>query len=104
VRAWLYRIATNVCIDLIQARKRHVPELTSYAEVGWLSPYPDRLLDQIPSEEDEPDAVAVAGETTELATGAAPEGLLALPDRELFLTSNEDDGSVSIFRLEGHDR
>jgi hypothetical protein len=29
---------------------------------------------------------------------------LALPDRELFLTSIEDDGSVSIFRLDGHDR
>lgn len=32
-----------------------------------------------------------------LPTGDAPEGLLALPGRNLFLTSNEDDGSISIF-------
>jgi RNA polymerase sigma-70 factor (ECF subfamily) len=79
LRAWLYRIATNVCIDLIQARKRHVPELTSYAEIGWLTPYPDRLLDQIPSTDDQPDAVAVAKETIELAFLAA---LQVLPPRQ----------------------
>ena len=79
LRAWLYRIATNVCIDLIQARKRQVPEMHSYAEVGWLSPYPDRLLDEIPSEEDQPDAVAVARETIELAFLAA---LQVLPPRQ----------------------
>jgi DNA-directed RNA polymerase specialized sigma24 family protein len=104
VRAWPYRIATNVCIDLIQARKRHVPELTSYAEVGWLSPYPDRLLDQIPSEEDEPDCRGRRAGDDRAGDRRAPEGLLALPDRGLFLTSNEDEGSVSIFRLDGHDR
>jgi len=79
LRAWLYRIATNVCIDLIQARRRHVPEMTSYAEVGWLTPYPDRLLDQIPSADDQPDAVAVAKETIELAFLAA---LQVLPPRQ----------------------
>ena len=51
----------------------------SYAEVGWLTPYPDRLLDQIPSAEDEPDAVAVARETIELAFLAA---LQVLPPRQ----------------------
>jgi RNA polymerase sigma-70 factor (TIGR02960 family) len=79
LRAWLYRIATNVCIDVIQTRKRQVPEMSSYAEVGWLTPYPDRLLDQIPSHEDEPDAVAVARETIELAFLAA---LQVLPPRQ----------------------
>ncbi|MGY1772227.1 hypothetical protein [Blastococcus sp. SYSU D00813] len=34
-----------------------------------------------------------------LPTGEAPEGLLAVPDRGLFLTSNEDDGSISVFGL-----
>jgi RNA polymerase sigma-70 factor (ECF subfamily) len=79
LRAWLYRIATNVCLDLIQTRRRQVPELRSFAEVGWLTPYPDRLLDQIPSEEDQPDAVAVARETIELAFLAA---LQVLPPRQ----------------------
>ncbi|MGY1747513.1 hypothetical protein [Blastococcus sp. SYSU D00695] len=32
-----------------------------------------------------------------LPTGEAPEGLLALPGRGLFLTSNEDDGTISVF-------
>jgi len=33
-----------------------------------------------------------------LPTGEAPEGLLAVPGRQLFLTSNEDDGTISVFR------
>jgi RNA polymerase sigma-70 factor (TIGR02960 family) len=79
LRGWLYRIATNVCIDLIGARKRQVPEMRSYAELGWLTPYPDRVLDQIPSDEDGPDVVAVARETIELAFLAA---LQVLPPRQ----------------------
>src|SRR4051794_28903833 len=78
-RAWLYRIATNACLDLIRARSRHVPELRSATDVGWLSPYPDRLLDEIPSTEDTPDDVAVARETIELAFLAA---LQVLPPRQ----------------------
>ncbi|QXG75672.1 hypothetical protein KUM42_18020 [Modestobacter sp. L9-4] len=34
-----------------------------------------------------------------LPTGDAPEGLLAIEGRQLFLTSNEDDGSISVFGL-----
>lgn len=36
-----------------------------------------------------------------LPTGAAPEGLLAVQRQHLFLTSNEDDGTISIFQLGG---
>lgn len=79
VRAWLYRIATNVCLDSLRARLRRVPELRSYAEVSWLQPYPDRLLDEIASSDDEPDAVVVARETIELAFLAA---LQVLPPRQ----------------------
>jgi RNA polymerase sigma-70 factor (TIGR02960 family) len=77
VRAWLYRIATNVCLDLIRARQRQAPRAP--AEVAWLTPYPDRLLDEIPSAEDSPDDVAVARETVELAFLAA---LQVLPPRQ----------------------
>ncbi len=46
-RAWLYRIATNVCLSAIERRAR-VPEALDpdEAEVAsYLQPYPDRLLD-----------------------------------------------------------
>jgi RNA polymerase sigma-70 factor (TIGR02960 family) len=66
VRAWLYKIATNVCIDAMRRNKRQVPTLTSKAEVPWLQPYPDRLLDEVAPSEEEPDAVVVARETIEL--------------------------------------
>jgi hypothetical protein len=33
-----------------------------------------------------------------LATGDRPEGLLAIPNRNLFVSANEDDGTIDIFR------
>jgi RNA polymerase sigma-70 factor (ECF subfamily) len=79
VRAWLYRIATNVCLDLHRGRARRVPELCSFAEVPWLQPYPDRLLDEIAPSDEQPDAVVVERETIELAFLAA---LQVLPPRQ----------------------
>lgn len=35
-----------------------------------------------------------------LLTGSRPEGLLPVPQRDLFITANEGDGTLSIFRLE----
>ena len=70
-RAWLYRIATNACLDALRSRSRRVQEVHSYADVPWLSPYPDRLLDQVAPPDAEPDAVAIARETIELAFLAA---------------------------------
>lgn len=78
-RAWLYRIATNVCLDVVRSRSRRVPELRSYAEVPWLQPYPDRLLDEIAPSDEQPDAIIVARETVELAFLAA---LQVLPPRQ----------------------
>jgi RNA polymerase sigma-70 factor (TIGR02960 family) len=65
-RAWLYRIATNACLDALRRNRRRVPALHSFAEVPWLQPYPDRLLDEIAASDTEPDAVVVAKETIEL--------------------------------------
>jgi RNA polymerase sigma-70 factor (TIGR02960 family) len=78
-RAWLYRIATNVCLNAIRSRNRHLTELHSNAEVPWLQPYPDLMLDEIAPSDDQPDAVAVARETIELAFLAA---LQVLPPRQ----------------------
>jgi RNA polymerase sigma-70 factor (TIGR02960 family) len=78
-RAWLYRIATNVCLDMLRGRSRRVPEQSSIADIPWLQPYPDRLLDEIATPDDQPDAVVVRRETIELAFLAT---LQVLPPRQ----------------------
>ncbi|HEX6472071.1 MAG TPA: RNA polymerase subunit sigma-70, partial [Streptosporangiaceae bacterium] len=79
LRAWLYRIATNVCIDMRRRTSRRLPAMRSFAEVPWLQPYPDRLLDEIAPSDEQPDAVAVDRETIELTFLAA---LQLLPPRQ----------------------
>ena len=86
-RAWLYRIATNACLDVLRSRPRRVqpPELAKPGdptappsppvELPWLQPYPDRLLEPAAPAKDEPGAVAVARETIELAFIAAIQHL-----------------------------
>src|SRR5207249_5924994 len=41
-RAWLYRIATNVCLDVLRRRTRQGTGVSSNADIPWLQPYPDR--------------------------------------------------------------
>src|SRR5580765_7042283 len=86
LRAWLYGIATNASLDLLERRSRRLlPYLASApvdpetlpepskdiswlnGEMTWLEPYPDRLLDEVVSGEDPPDEAIVARETVELA-------------------------------------
>lgn len=80
VRTWLYRIATNACLDLIESKSRRLQSVESHQAadsytVDWLQPYPDRLLDQIASSDSGPDAVVIARETIELAYLAAIQHL-----------------------------
>jgi RNA polymerase sigma-70 factor (ECF subfamily) len=87
LRAWLYRIATNACLDVLRSRPRRVlpPQVAAAgdptappsppADLPWLQPYPDRLLEAIAPAEDEPGAVVVARETIELAFLAAIQHL-----------------------------
>jgi len=79
VRAWLYRIATNVCLDAIRSRNRRLSKLHTFAEVPWLQPYPDRLLDEVAPSAEQPDALVVERETIELAFLAAMQ---VLPPRQ----------------------
>jgi RNA polymerase sigma-70 factor (TIGR02960 family) len=74
-RAWLYRIATNVCLDWLRARSRQARAMQSNADLPWLQPYPDQLLDEV----EQPEQVAVRRETIELTFLAA---LQALPPRQ----------------------
>ena len=78
-RAWLYRIATNVCLDARRRRAHRAGVLRSFAEVPWLQPYPDRLLDEAAASGDEPGAAVIERETIELAFVAA---LQVLPPRQ----------------------
>ena len=79
LRAWLYHIATNVCLDMLRRSSRRLTTLHSFAEVPWLQPYPDRLLDEVAPSDDQPEAVVVERETIELAFLAA---LQILPPRQ----------------------
>jgi len=77
-RAWLYRIATNVCLDMLRRSSRRTGA-NSFAEVPWLQPYPDLLLDQAAPGDEQPEAVAISRETISLAFLAA---LQVLPPRQ----------------------
>jgi RNA polymerase sigma-70 factor (ECF subfamily) len=86
-RAWLYAIATNACLDALGRNPRRAlprqvapetdlsPALVPPAEIPWLQPYPDRLLDGVAASDAEPDAAVVARETIELAFLAAIQHL-----------------------------
>ena len=75
-RAWLYRIATNVCLAALD--KRPVPQPPS-DEPALLTPYPDAWLDELPSEAAEPGARYDLSESVRLALLAA---IQTLPPRQ----------------------
>lgn len=62
-RAWLYRIVTTTCFDILRAAQRRGERIESIADVPWLQPCPDALLDAA----GEPESAAIRRETVELA-------------------------------------
>jgi RNA polymerase sigma-70 factor (TIGR02960 family) len=82
LRAWLYSIATNACLDALDKRPRAV---SAGGEVLWLQPYPDQLLDALADENEDPEAVVVARETIELAYLVAIQHLVPLQRATLIL-------------------
>jgi RNA polymerase sigma-70 factor (TIGR02960 family) len=88
VRSWLYRIATNRCLNALRARSRRPREVPAMAdaleptrriEPLWLEPYPDVLLDSIPDGAPGPAARYEARESIELSFIV---GLQHLPARQ----------------------
>ena len=88
LRSWLYRIATNVCLDMLRSRERRARRWTSVLrvsrsrrtcnvlpEVTWIEPVPDGLV----APEGDPADVAASRETIRLAFVAA---LQHLPPRQ----------------------
>jgi RNA polymerase sigma-70 factor (TIGR02960 family) len=91
LRTWLYRIATNKCLDARRAASRrpakewdvpHVepPEPTRLGEVTWLEPYPDALLESAAGGPPGPEA---RYEQTESVSLAFVTALQALPPRQV---------------------
>src|SRR5215213_5297311 len=76
LRAWLYRIATNACLDALDKRPR-TP--TPDGEVTWLQPYPDALLEELPDGREGPEDAVLEKETLELAFLVAIQHLAPLP-------------------------
>jgi RNA polymerase sigma-70 factor (ECF subfamily) len=100
-RAWLYRIATNVCLNALAARKHaqrllpnqqapaavivQMPEGAPPAEVAWLEPYPDSNLEGIADEAPNPEARYASREAVQLAFVAAIQELPARQRAALLL-------------------
>ena len=89
LRAWLYRIATNRCLNALRDRRRRprelpafgfdVPEPTRRGERLWLEPYPDALLEGLEEAASGPEA---RYETKEAVTLAFVTALQHLPPRQ----------------------
>ena len=86
LRSWLYRIATNVCLDMIKSRQRRIrpmelgpaqepveKNLNVRPEATWLEPIPIQLVAPDP----DPADVAVEKESIRLALVAALQHLPA---------------------------
>ncbi len=82
-RAWLYRIATNVCLTTAARRRTELQRVhdveTPEGEAITLAPYPDTLLDELPSRAAGPDARYDLDESVQLAFLAAVQ---LLPPRQ----------------------
>jgi RNA polymerase sigma-70 factor (ECF subfamily) len=91
VRSWLYKIATNRCLNALRDTGRRPaaaaryqwsappPEPTRRTEPLWLQPYPDALLEDLPDNAPGPEA---RYETREAVALAFVAGLQRLPPRQ----------------------
>jgi RNA polymerase sigma-70 factor (TIGR02960 family) len=86
IRTWLYRIATNRCLNSLRSASRRPakewdvlnvepPEPTRLSEVVWLEPYPDALLEGVSDAPLGPDARYDQVESISLAFIAAVQAL-----------------------------
>jgi RNA polymerase sigma-70 factor, ECF subfamily len=96
LRSWLYRIATNVCLDMLSGRERRAlpmdlgparepveANLNTLPEITWVQPIPDGL---VTTPDADPAEVAVSRETIRLAFVAALQHLPARQRAVLLLS------------------
>lgn len=90
LRAWLYRIATTRCLNILRASAHRpratepmhdveLPEPSRIGEVLWIEPYPDTLIDGIADGTPGPEARYEAREAVSLAFVTAMQ---LLPPRQ----------------------
>jgi RNA polymerase sigma-70 factor (ECF subfamily) len=89
LRGWLYRIATNRCLNALRDAGRRIPtepvppfqppQPSRRGEVTWLQPYPDALLEQLPEPAPGPERQYETREAVELAFVVA---LQRMPPRQ----------------------
>jgi len=91
IRTWLYRIATNRCLNARRSASRRPakawdvpgvqpPEPTQMGEVVWLEPFPDAVFDEAPGALPGPDARVERSESISLGFVTA---LQLLPPRQV---------------------
>jgi RNA polymerase sigma-70 factor, ECF subfamily len=92
-RAWLYRIATNACLDALASRKHaqrllpdqrapataEMPDGRPATDVEWLEPYPDSDLERVADDAPNPEARYTSRQAMQLAFVAV---IQQLPPRQ----------------------
>src|SRR5919204_2833821 len=91
IRTWLYRIATNRCLNMLRSGRKQpkgeeatfdqaaLPRPTRFGEALWLEPYPDALLESVADRAPGPEA---RHETREAVSLAFVTALQLLPPRQ----------------------
>jgi len=103
MRPWLYRVATNACLDAIARDERRAVLAARAAEhdgwtghpddVAWLGPIPDSVLEPSTSLASTPEAMALMRETIEIAFLTAIQ-LLTPPQRAALILCDVLDWSA----------
>jgi len=103
VRTWLYRIATNRCLNVLRSSGRRpvtaaplpiqAPEPTRIGEVLWLQPYPDVLLDGLSDQAPGPEARYESREAISLAFVTAVQ---LLPPNQRAVLLLRDGGALAL--------
>lgn len=107
-RAWMYRIATNTCLDMLRMRKRRVlprdvsgsiepgaPPSAMRRDIPWLEPYPDALL----PEGGDPEAALLLRESVRLAFIRAMQLLPPRQRAALILHDVLDWGAADVAKM-----
>ena len=98
-RAWLYRIATNACLNALATRKHmqrllpdqmgpatmQMPDAAPATDVAWLEPYPDSNLEGVADDAPNPETRYTSREAVQLAFVAAIQQLPPRPRASILL-------------------
>ncbi len=117
-RTWLYRIATNACLNALERGPRRImppdvsaPVLATFdvadaraqpswaPELPWLQPYPDHRLEPVAPDQQDPETLVVSRETIELTFLVALQHLPARQRAVLLLRDALDWSAKEVAEL-----